>query len=140
MGQGKRFLALGVLAQLLSVAVSAEVVVVVSAQNKAATMTAAQVSQIFLGKVKRFPEGGAAVPVDLPEGAPLRESFYSRFAGKTPDQMKAYWSKSIFTGAGQPPKEVANDAEMKRRLATDPTAIGYVDKGSVDASVRIVLE
>ncbi|MFC4161522.1 hypothetical protein [Chitinimonas lacunae] len=140
MSPSKRFLAVMVGALLWSTMASAEVVVVVSAQNKAAAMSAAQVSQIFLGKVKRFPEGGAVVPVDQPEGSPMRDAFYNRFVGKNADQMKAYWSKSIFTGAGQPPKEVPNDAEVKRRLATDPTAIGYVDKSSVDQSVRIVLE
>ena len=53
--------------------------------------------------------------------------------------MKAYWAKQMFSGNGSPPRELASSADVKRAVAADPTAIGYVEKGAVDSSVKSVL-
>lgn len=115
----------------------AEEVAVVSARNPVATLTKDQVADIFLGKTGRFPNGSQAIPIDQSEGSPARDEFYLKFAGKSPAQVKAYWSKIIFTGRGQPPREVSNGAEAKRHVAADPNAITYIDRAMVDASVKV---
>ncbi len=117
---------------------SAEVVAVVSAKSPVATLSKNQVVDIFLGKSSRFPDGNHAVPIDQAEGAVARDEFYLRFAGKSAAQLNAHWSKIIFTGRGRPPREAAGAAEVKKRLAEDPLAIGYLDESQVDASVRVV--
>ena len=53
--------------------------------------------------------------------------------------MKTYWAKQLFSGKGSPPREIASAAEMKKAVAADPAAIGYVDRASLDATVRAVL-
>lgn len=118
---------------------TADVVVVVSAKNASAALTAAQVSDIFLAKATSFPTGGQVVPVDQPESASIRDEFYSKVTGKSAPQVKAYWSKIIFSGKGQPPKELADSAAVKKFVADNPNAIGYIDKAAVDASVKAVL-
>jgi hypothetical protein len=45
----------------------------------------------------------------------------------------------VFTGQGQPPKEVADPASVKKAVAADPKTVGYIDKSDVDASVKVVL-
>ena len=79
------------------------------------------------------------MPIDQVEGSAARDEFYLTFAGKSPAQLKAHWSKIIFTGRGQPPPEVANGGEVKKRLAENPNAIGYIERNLVDGSVRVVL-
>ena len=118
---------------------AAEVVTVVSAKSPVTTLSKSQVVDIFLGRTSRFPEGGAAVPIDQVEGAAAREEFYLKLAGKSPAQLNAHWSKIIFTGRGQPPREVANGEAVKRFLLANPAAIGYIDRGLVDAALRVVL-
>jgi ABC-type phosphate transport system substrate-binding protein len=103
------------------------------------TLTKVQLTDIFLGKANRFPNGAPAVPIDQPEGSVAREEFYAKFAGKSAAQVKAFWAKIIFTGRGQPPKEVADGIELKKRIAEDPSAIGYIDEKIVDDGVRVVL-
>ena len=76
------------------------------------------------------------MPIDLYDGSPEREQFYAKIAGKTPAQVKAYWSKIIFTGRGQPPKAVPTDLEVKKILAANVAAIGYIDATQLDDSVR----
>jgi ABC-type phosphate transport system substrate-binding protein len=117
----------------------AEIVAVVSARNPLTTLSKSQVADIFLGKASRFPDGSPAVPLDQAEGTSAREDFYLEFAGKSPAQLKAHWSKIIFTGRGQPPKEVLNGAEAKKRIAANPNAIGYIEQNQVDDTVKVLI-
>jgi ABC-type phosphate transport system substrate-binding protein len=118
--------------------VKADVVAVVSAKSPITTLTMSQVADIFFGKASRFPNGVQAFPVDQAEGAAVRDEFYNKVVGKSAAQIKAYWSKIIFTGRGQPPPSVSNDIEMKKRISANPAAIGYIDRSLVDDSVRVV--
>ena len=125
-------------AMFCSSLVSADVVVVVSAKSPVGNLTSEQVSQLFLGKASTFPGGAQAMPIDQAEGQPPRDEFYTKVTGKSAAQVKAYWSKIIFTGKGQPPKEVPNTAEVKKLVSGNPNTIGYIEKTAVDSSVKIV--
>lgn len=116
----------------------ADIVAVVSSRSPIVALTALQVADIFLGRASRFPNGMAAIPVDLSDGSAERDAFYARVAGKTPAQIKAYWSKIIFTGRGQPPKSVPNDLDVKKYLAANIAAIGYIDEKLLDDTVRVL--
>ncbi|HXF78652.1 MAG TPA: phosphate ABC transporter substrate-binding protein [Usitatibacter sp.] len=133
------FQLLAAFAASVSLAAGAEdVVAVVSAKSPVTALNAEQVADIFLGKTTRFPDGSAAVPIDQNEDSPDRDRFYTQYTGKSPAQVKAHWSKLIFTGRGQPPRQVANAAEAKRAVAQDPHAIAYIDNRLVDSSVRVL--
>ncbi|WP_411834779.1 phosphate ABC transporter substrate-binding protein [Pseudoxanthomonas mexicana] len=118
----------------------AEVVVVMSAKSDVSSLSQAQVSQIFLAKSSSLPGGGAATPIDQDEGAAVRNEFYSKVTGKDAAQMKAYWSQLMFTGKAQRPKKVAGDDAVKKAVAASPGAIGYINAGAVDGSVKVVLK
>jgi ABC-type phosphate transport system substrate-binding protein len=123
---------------LSSAVAEADVVAVVSAKSPITALSMSQVADIFFGKATRFPNGVQAFPVDQAEGSAVRDEFYTKVVGKTAAQIKAYWSKIIFTGRGQPPPSVSSDIEMKKRISDNPAAIGYIDRSSVDDSVRVV--
>jgi ABC-type phosphate transport system substrate-binding protein len=113
-------------------------VVVVSAKSPVGALSKAQVEDIFLGKTIRFPDGALAVAIDQPEGSAIRNEFYDKVVGKTAAQIKAYWSKIIFTGRGQPPPSVSNTVEMMKRISANPAAIGYIDRDMMNDTVRAV--
>ncbi len=115
-----------------------DVVAVVSAKSPVTQLSPGQVADIFLGKSSRFPDGTQAMPIDLVEDSPVRDRFYSQYAGKSAAQVKAHWSKIIFTGRGQPPRQAASPVEAKKLVADNPNAIGYIDPSQVDGSVRVV--
>lgn len=112
---------------------SAEIVVIVNKDNPASRMFSEQASQFFLGKSAMF------TPVDQAEGSKIRAEFYQKVADKDPAQVKAIWSKLVFTGKATPPKEYKSNAEVKKAVADDPKAIGYIDKSAVDDSVKVIL-
>ena len=130
-------ISLGLIAAAASV--HAEVVVVVSAKSGASPLTTDQAADIFLGKSNALPGAGQAVPIDQNDSSPVREEFYQKATSKNAAQVKAYWSKQIFSGKGQPPKEVGDSASVKTLLASNPNMIGYIDKATVDASVKVLL-
>lgn len=117
----------------------AEVVVIVSAKSPATTLSTDQISDLFFGRTVTLPGIGQATALDQPEGSSTREQFYQKGLGKTAAQVKAYWTKQIFTGKGRPPREAADDAAVKAQVAADPGLIGYIDKNSLDASVKPLL-
>lgn len=127
------------LALLAGAAAAADMVVVVSARSPVTVLRADQVADIFLSEATRFPDGGEAVALDQPIGSPLRDDFYLKVANRTPALMKAYWTKKIFTGRGQPPRELPNSLAVRKLVADNPTLIGYIERSALDASVRPVL-
>lgn len=112
---------------------SAEIVVIVNKDNPASRMFSEQASQFFLGKSAMF------TPVDQAEGSKIRADFYQKVAEKDPAQVKAIWSKLVFTGKATPPKEFKSNADVKKAVSEDPKAIGYIDKSAVDDSVKVIL-
>lgn len=126
-------------AVVASSAGAADLVVIVSAKSPVAALRADQVADIFLAQTGRFPGGEEASAIDQPLGSPLRDEFYSKVAAKSPALMKAYWTKMIFTGRGQPPREAPNNAAVRRMVAENPSLIGYIDRSALDASVKTVL-
>lgn len=111
----------------------AETVVIVNKANPATRMFSEQAAQFFLGKSAMF------TPVDLPENSTVRAEFYHKLADKDTAQVKAIWSKLVFTGKATAPKEYASSAEVKKAVAADPKAIGYIEKSAVDDSIKVIL-
>jgi ABC-type phosphate transport system substrate-binding protein len=116
----------------------AEVVVVVSADNPVASLSRAELADVYLGRMNSFPNGESVVPVDQRENSAAHHEFYSRYLERTPAQIKAHWSKLIFSGRGLPPRTVAGDKAMAEFVAGNNHAIGYVTTDLVDKRLRVV--
>jgi ABC-type phosphate transport system substrate-binding protein len=116
---------------VVSVALADDVVVI--GNPAAGPLTKEQVADLYLGKSQ-----GAKL-VDQPNSAPVKAAFYQKATGHDLSQVKATWSRLIFTGKALPPKEVSDAAAVKKAVAADPKAIGYIEKSEVDSSVKVVL-
>lgn len=117
----------------LVAATSAQAELVVIVNPAAGSLTTDQVADIFLGRNTAF------TPVDQAEGSAVRAEFYKKATGRDPAQVKAVWSRLVFSGKGQPPKEHADAAAVKKAVAADPKAVGYIDKSALDGSVKAAL-
>ncbi len=126
-------------AAMLQGAAAGELVVIVSSKSPVTSLRPDQVADIFLGQIANFPGGTEAVALDQSIGSPERDEFYNKVASKTRPLVKAHWTKMIFTGRGQPPKEIGGSAAVRKMVADNPSLIGYIDKSALDASVKTVL-
>ena len=115
----------------------AEIAVIVHPSNSNVISTG-EIERIFLGKVSNFSDGSSAIPLNLGEENAMRDEFNTKVLKRDGSQLKAYWSKMIFTGKGQPPKEFADDAAVKAAVASNPNAISYIKSSSVDGSVKVI--
>lgn len=115
----------------------AEVAVIVHPSN-AAAMDADFVNKLYLGREKSFPGGATAIPLALADSNAAAGEFNDKVLKKSASQLKAYWSKLLFTGKGTPPKEIGSDAEMVSLVASNPNMIGFVDAAAVNDSVKVV--
>lgn len=120
-------------------AAAGDLVVIVSAKSPVNAMRGNQVASVFLAQMGSFPDGGEAIALDQPIGLAIRDEFYSKVAAKSPALVKAYWTKMIFTGRGQPPRELAGSIAVRKAVAENPAMIGYIDRAMLDDSVKVVL-
>jgi ABC-type phosphate transport system substrate-binding protein len=117
----------------------AQIAIVAGVKSTTTALTREQVSALFLGKSTQLPGAGIPVLIDQLESVDARQIFYAKVTEKTPAQVKAVWSRLVFSGKGSPPKEVANSAEVKKLVNANPDAIGYIEKSAVDATVKVLL-
>ncbi|PAX99664.1 phosphate ABC transporter substrate-binding protein [Pseudoalteromonas sp. HM-SA03] len=102
------------------------------------TLDENEIKQIFIGKSKSFSDGSKALPITQADGSTVTDEFNEKVLNKSSSQLKAYWSKLVFTGKGTPPKEAADDAEVLKLVASNPNLIGFVSSGAADSSVKVV--
>ena len=57
---------------------------------------------------------------------------------QTEPRLADYWNRLYFDGI-LPPATLASTEAVRRYVASDPNAIGYVPVAEVDGSVRVVL-
>jgi ABC-type phosphate transport system substrate-binding protein len=123
---------------LLPMSALADVAVIVNPANTN-SLAASDVESIFMLKKSTYADGSKASPYYLSGDDATRNLFNEKALGKSSSQLKAYWSKLIFTGKGTPPPELPSSAEAVAKVAADPTAVAYVDKSAVTSSVKVVL-
>lgn len=116
-----------------------DLVVVVAANSTVTQLDQDQVANIFLDRSASLPNGTTALPTDAPERSEVRDRFYIALCGRSPAQMKAYWSRLIFTGRGKPPREAGSTDAVKNFVRTTPGGIGYLEASNVDSTVKVVL-
>jgi hypothetical protein len=122
---------------MFSLQTQADIVVVMSANSAVTTLSRGQVNEIYLGKQKELPDGAKPMLLILGSGAE-KEEFFDKVLRMSDAQAKGYWARLTFTGKGNVPKEVNDVSDLKKILAANKNAIGFMEKSAVDDSVKIV--
>lgn len=130
-------ISLCILTSTLSINCLADVSVIVNPSNNS-ELSKSAISKIYLGKTKTFPNGDKVLALNLKSSNNVRNNFQQEILGKSTAQVKAYWSKLIFTGKGKPLKELATEEDVLAMVASTPNAIGYIDSSKVNDTVKVV--
>ena len=120
-------------------AARAEVAIIVNPGNAESRLNLEEVRDLYLGKSMMFPGGSKAVVIDQKDGTPAKDEFLAKVLKKEPGQYKSHWAKLIFSGKAVPPSIMGNDADVKGWVARNPDGLGYIDKRTVDSSVKVLL-
>ena len=95
-------------------------------------------AQIYLRRKRHWGDGEIIVPLNLASGMPLRARFSQRVLHQGEERLADYWNRRYYDGL-LPPATLASTAAVRRYVAADTRAIGYLNATEVDASVRVVL-
>ena len=95
-------------------------------------------ARIFLRKRRFWSPGLAIVPVNRDATSEARARFTAVVFGNTARRLGTYWNQQYFLGV-LPPATLASDEAVKRFVASEPGAIGYVRTDALDGSVRVLL-
>jgi ABC-type phosphate transport system substrate-binding protein len=113
-------------------------VVVIVHKDNFNSVDLSYVVKIYSGTLRAWPDGTPAFALDQPEDSETRAAFSTQVLNRSVANMRAVWSQNIFTGKGLPPRVVSPDSEMKRLVASNRNAIGYIRASQLDGSVRVV--
>jgi hypothetical protein len=108
-----------------------EIVVIINLA--AAPMSKEQIADIYLGR------SDDRIPIDQAVGSGIYIEFYKKITGRDSAQIRAIWSRILFTDRGVAPKQLPNSAAVKKAVAANPKAVGYIEKSAVDASIKVTL-
>ncbi|MDX2182369.1 MAG: hypothetical protein SFW08_00150 [Gemmatimonadaceae bacterium] len=112
--------------------------IVVNSASAVSELTEAEVSNVFLKKVGKFPGGAAAAPVDQGKASAVRAAFSKKVHGRPVTAVDAYWQQQIFSGGESPPPAKASDDEVLAFVKANPSAIGYVSAAASTAGVKVI--
>ena len=133
----------GSLVFLLALAVAtgptaAQELVVIVHVDRRQELSRSELAQIFLKRRRFWSDGQPILPVNRESGSPARELFSRMVFGEDAPDLGVYWNRQYFRGV-LPPATLASDEAVRRFVAGEPRAIGYVAPRTADASVRVVL-
>lgn len=132
----ERLRASGQIERILARYLVSQLVVVSSAKSPLSRLSRQEVSALYLGQARALPDGSA--PQLLASGGALRDEFYAKVLERDAAQVKAAWSRLVFSGKGRAPREFADPAQLRAALQASPGAIAYLDASQVDASMKIL--
>jgi ABC-type phosphate transport system substrate-binding protein len=122
----------------------ADLAVIVHPSNPRRAMSAQEVSDLYLGRVRSFgaydQQGVLTAAIyEHPADSELRERFFRALNGMQIKQVNAYWARLRYSGEVLPPVSLADSREVLRIVGSDRRAIGYVDAALVSDAVSVVL-
>lgn len=103
---------------------SSGVILIVSERAAVKALGRDEVASLFLGMSAGRSAIQGVTPVDS-DDSELRELFYQTLLGRSRNQMRAYWSRMVFTGQGKPPRSLPPE-NIVRELAQRPDLVAYL--------------
>ncbi len=113
-------------------------VIIVNKNNPIVNISSSNLKKIYNGSAKLWDDGKKVAPVDLIDSHSSAVKFAKTILGMDMETKRRYWIEKIFAGAGTPPHQEKDDKGVISYVASEPGAIGYVDKDSVTSAVKSV--
>lgn len=112
--------------------------VVIVHRDRTDQLTRDDLARIYLKQRRFWDDGAPLVPLNREPSSAARETFSTRVLGGESAYFASYWNQQYFDGVF-PPATLSSSAAIKRYVATNRNAIGYIEPSEVDPSVRVVL-
>jgi len=111
--------------------------VIVSAERDV-ELSIEEVARVFLKQRRHWSRRDPIVPINRDADSDARKLFTERVFADQVRRLDTYWNRQYYRGV-LPPLTLASDEAVRRFVALEPNAIGYIFESWLDASVRAVL-
>ena len=106
--------------------------------DRIAQLSREDVVQIYLEKRRFWGDGKPIVALNREAGSAERDRFSRSVLKRNDAELETYWNQRYFEGVF-PPATLSSDIAVRRYVAADRDAIGYIKLENVDSSVRVAL-
>jgi len=127
----------GVLIGLCAFGAHAQVIVIANPKLDISEIGRADVYHVFTGGSSALGNGTKVLPA-LQNDGKVEDEFLKNYIHKPHAAFMATWRSFVFAGQATLPKSLESDAEVVEFVATHPNAIGYIDKASPHADVKVL--
>jgi ABC-type phosphate transport system substrate-binding protein len=115
-----------------------DLVVVVNKANPVHALGRDELRPMFQTTKTQWPDGLRIAPYNLPEADGTRRAFDAAVLELDPDRVARYWVDRKIRGGERPPVKLPSAAVVVRVVAATAGAIGYIQEGEANATVKIV--
>jgi ABC-type phosphate transport system substrate-binding protein len=119
---------------VLSVGAQAQISIIVS-KSSSQSAEASSLKQMFAGTKLSWSGGEKIMIADQQETA-VGKAFYEKFVDKSVTAVRTEWTKLVLSGQAMAPKKCADDDAVKKAVADNPNAVGYISSSSLDGTVK----
>jgi ABC-type phosphate transport system substrate-binding protein len=118
-------------------AARAQVIIIANPNVKANEISKADLHEVFTGSATTLKDGSRVIPILMNEGT-ASEEFLKAYIGKSDSAYRATWRSLVFSGQATMPKILEGDEAVVAFVLAHNGAIGYIDKGSAHAGVKVL--
>lgn len=93
---------------------------------------------VFSMQLAQWPNGTRTRVFVLPDDNQAHRAFTKDLLSLYPRQLRRVWDRQLYSGTGQGPETVADETEMRQRVATTPGAVGYLSSEMIDDRVHVL--
>ena len=115
----------------------ADIAVVVSPDAHIKNLSKQEITELFFKIRSSTANDVKLTPTDHHNHA-LKERFYNVCCNRNPLQVKAYWSRLVFSGRARPPEVLPSEKAISDYLKENPLALVYLDAKDVLPSMNVV--
>ena len=113
------------------------VIIITNKDVPASSLSLDELARIFLGKKTTWQNGKKIAPICLKSGK-AHESFLRSYLDMNPSQFDIFWKQAVFTGTGNPPKSLVDEADVVQLVKSTAGGIGYIDSRTLHKKVKIL--
>jgi len=95
-----------------------------------------ELSRIYLKQQRFWPNGDPILPINHQARSTTRKRFERAVFGSRPGSLADYWNREYFRGV-LPPATLASGEAVRRFVASEPRAIGYLPAELVDDTLHV---
>lgn len=125
------------LTTLFSFSTFADIAVIVNKDNTN-DISSSDVRKIFLQKIRYTPDGTKVKRYNYTGNEAATRLFNSKVLKKDGSRLNSYWARMLFSSKGAPPKDFDSADEIKQRVASNKSALSFINVSDVDDSVKVL--